>query len=95
MGPLLEAIKVCSLSSLNLCRDPRGVRFGNVHFLVALQHWVPSGWGRQWRQRKRVEITVQWTVGLVAMRPLYDPAVQHQYEGTGAGTRPTPTAFAS
>ena len=39
-GPMREAISVGSLSSLNLCGDFCGVRFGTAHFLVALQHWV-------------------------------------------------------
>ena len=32
---------------------------------------------------------------LAGARPLYDPTMQHQYQGTGAGTQATPTAFAS
>ena len=71
-----EAISVGSLNSLNLCGDPRGVRFGTAHFLVTLQHLVPLGWCRQWRQGKRVDFTVQWTAVLAGPRLVYDPAVQ-------------------
>ena len=37
---------------------------------------------------------VQRTAALAGPRPVYDPAVQHQFEGTGAGTLATPTALA-
>ena len=93
-----EGIIVTSLSSLNLCGDPRGVWFGTAHFHVALQHWVTLGWCRQWRQGKGVHFAVQWTVVLPPPppppRPVYDPAAQHQYEGSGGGTWNTATAFA-
>ena len=95
MSPVHGAISVGCLSSLNLCGDPRGVRFGTAHFIVALQHLVTLGWCKQWQQGKRVDFMFQWTAVLAGARPVYDPAVQHQYEGTGAGTRATPTAFAS
>ena len=95
MSPVFEGIGVGSLSSLNLCGDPRGVRFGTAHFLVALQHWVLLVWCTQWRQGKRVDFTVQWTAVVAGARPVYDPAVLHQYAGTGADTRTTPTAFAT
>ena len=38
---------------------------------------------------------VQWTAVLAGARLVYDPAVQHQYESTGASTGATPTGFAS
>ena len=40
LSPVPGGISVGSLSSLKLCGDPRGVRFGTAHFHVALQHWV-------------------------------------------------------
>ena len=95
MSPVPEAFSVGSLSSLNLCSNRDGVWFGTAHFLVALQQWVTLEWCRQWRQGKRVDFMVQWTAMLAGVRPVYDPSVQHQYEGTGACTRATPTAFAS
>ena len=77
---MLEGINVGSLSSLNLCGDPQGVRFGTAHFHVALRHWV--------------QFAVQWTAMLAPPRPVYDPTAQHQYEGSVGGTRNTATAFA-
>ena len=41
-----DGISVESLSSLNLCGDLRGVRFGTAHCHVALHHWVTVGWCR-------------------------------------------------
>ena len=38
---------------------------------------------------------MQWTAMLAGARPLYTPIVQHQYAGTGAGTRAAPATFAS
>ena len=78
MSPVPKAIGVGSPSSLNLCGDPRGVRFGTAHFIVALQYLVTLGWCRPWRQGKRVDFTVQWTAVLVGVRPVYDHAVRHQ-----------------
>ena len=95
MSPFPRAIGVGSLCSLNLCGDPGGMRLGTAHFLVALQHWVTLGWCTQWRQGKRVNFMVQWGVVLDEAQPVYDPAVQHQYEGPGLGTGATPTAVAS
>ena len=57
---MAEGIGVGSLSSLNLCGDPRGVRFGTAHFQVALEHWVTLGWCRQWRHGKGVHFAFQW-----------------------------------
>ena len=71
-----QGISVGSLSSLNLCGDTRGVRFGTAHFHVALHHWVTVGWCRQWRQGKGVHFAVQWTAALAPPSPVYDPAAQ-------------------
>ena len=38
---------------------------------------------------------MQWTPVLAGAWRVYDTAVQHESEDTGAGTRATPTAFAS
>ena len=95
MSPLPEAISVGSLSSLNRCGNPCGVRFVTAYFLLTLQHGVTLGWCRQWRQGKRAHFTVQCTAVFAALQPVYDPAVQQQCEGTGAGPQPTHTAFAS
>ena len=92
LSPVPEGINVGSLSSLNLCGDPGGVRFGTAYFYVALQHWVTLGWCRQWG--KGVHFAVQWTAVLAPPRPVYDPAAQHQYEGSRGGTRNAATAFA-
>ena len=40
LSPVPEGINVGSLSSLNLCGDPQGVRFGTPHFHVAPRHGV-------------------------------------------------------
>ena len=50
--------------------------------------------GSHW-DGKRVDFAVDLTAALLGSRPVYDPAVQHHYEGTGAASRATPTAFAS
>ena len=89
-----EGISVRSLSSLNLCGDPQGVRFGDAHLHGPLQHWVTLGWCRQWRPGKRVHFAVQWTAILAPPWLIYDPAAQHQYKGSGGGTQNTATAFA-
>ena len=96
LSPVPEAVSVDSLSLVNLCGDPCGVRIGTAHFLAALHYWVTLGCCRQWhwRQGKRVDLTVQWTAVPAGPQPIYDPTLQHQYDGTGASTRTTPTAFA-
>ena len=38
---------------------------------------------------------MHWMAVLAGPRPVDDPAMQHQHEGTGAGMRAAPTAFAS
>ena len=43
MNPVPEAISVGSLSSQNVCGDPRGVQLGTAHFLVASS--TGSRWG--------------------------------------------------
>ena len=61
----------------------QGVRFGTAHFHVALQHWVTLGLCRRRRRGKGANFAVQWTVVLPLPHPVYDPAAQHQYEGSG------------
>ena len=58
LSPVPEGISVRSLSSINLCGDPRGVLFETAHFHVALQHWDTLGWCRQWQQVKGVHFAV-------------------------------------
>ena len=94
MNPVAEAISVGSLSSLNLCGDPCGMRFGTAIFFVAVQYSVTLGWCTQWRQGKRVDFTVQWTAVLAVPRLVHDPALQHQYEGIGPGKPTTPIVLA-
>ena len=53
-----EGISVGSLSSLNLCDDPRGMLFGIAHFHVALRHWITLGWCRHWQQGKGFHFAV-------------------------------------
>ena len=71
MSPVPQAISVGSVCSVNQCGDPRGVRSGIAHFLVALHHWVTLGWCRQWREGKRVDFTVDGGAGSTAaiLRP--------------------------
>ena len=95
MSPVLGAITLGSLRSLNLCGDLRGVCFGTAHFLVALQHWITFGWCRQWRQAKRVYFKIHRMAVLAGARPVYDPSMQQTHEGTGAASRATLLAFAS
>ena len=87
--PVPEGISVGSLNSLNLCSDPRGVRFRTAHFPAALQHWVTLGWCREWPQGKGIHFAVQWTAVPAPRRPVYDPTADHEYEGSG-GARGTP-----
>ena len=43
LAPLPEAISAGALPALNLLFDPRGVRFGTLHYQVLLQHWAQLG----------------------------------------------------
>ena len=94
LSPVRESSSVASLSSLNVCGDPQGVRLATANFHDALQHWVTLGWCRKWRQGKGIHFAVQWTVVLAPPRPVYDPAADHQYKGSRGGTHNTATAFA-
>ena len=90
MSPVPDTIIVGSLTSLSLCGDPRGVRFGTAHFFVALQNCVTWGWCRQWRQEKGVGFTVQRAAVLAVPQLVSDRAMRHQHEGTVASTLTTP-----
>ena len=89
MSPLPERISLGSLGALNLLPDPRGVRFGTVHYLVCLQHWVALGWCQQWRQGKSVQLAPVWSALLSLPIPPYDPAAQHTHEGLVPGSQTT------
>ena len=89
MCPAAEQVCTGSLGALNLLDDPRGIRFGNAHYLVCLTDWVALGWCRQWRQGKSVYFAPNWPTLLALPNPIYDPGAQHTYEGLVAGSRGT------
>ena len=89
MSPLPERTSSGSLGALNLLFDPRGVKFGNGHYLVCLQHWIALGWCQQWRQGKSVQFAPVWSSLLTLPTPPYDPAAHHTYEGLVPGSRTT------
>ena len=89
MCPAGEQVCTGSLGALNLLDDPRGIRFGNAHYLVCLTHWVALGWCRQWRQGKSVYFAPNWPTLLALPNPIYDPGAQHTCEGLVAGSRGT------
>ena len=95
MSPVREAISVGSLSSLNLCCDPRCLKFGTAHFLVASHigsHWDGAGSGNKERG------STSWSNGrrcwLERGRYIAPPSSTNT-RARGAGTRASPTAFAS
>ena len=81
LAPMQEAMSAGRLPALNLLFDPRGIRFGTVHYRVLLQHWAQLGWVEQLRQGKAVVFGVDWVIVLPLPRPIYDSGCQPSYEG--------------
>ena len=76
-----QAISAGSLPALSFLFDPRGVRFGTLHYQVLLQHWAQLGWVRQWHHGKAVVLGVDRATVQALPRPIYDPGCQPSYEG--------------
>ena len=79
-----------SLSSLNWCGDLLGVRFGTVHFHVALQHWVTLGWCRQWQHGRGSTLRSSGLLSLPPRTPYTSPPHSTSTRGRGAARRTPP-----